>query len=64
LGGYHYCLKPLFDAIQRVINNALIGFRYNSEYIMNKLDMIIVITAVMLAVITVSSMVQYIIYLA
>jgi hypothetical protein len=31
---------------------------------MNKLDMIIVITAVMLAVITVSSMVQYIIYLA
>jgi hypothetical protein len=31
---------------------------------MNKLDMIIVITAVMLAVITVASMVQYIIYLA
>jgi hypothetical protein len=30
---------------------------------MNKLDVIIVITAVMLAVITVASMVQYIIYL-
>ncbi|CAI1615767.1 Uncharacterised protein [Serratia proteamaculans] len=31
---------------------------------MNKLDMFIVIAAVMLAVITVTSMVQYIIYLA